>query len=163
MADGKVKKPIYKRVWFIVLVVLIVLGVAGSLFGGGKGATTAPKTGEKDQPAAEITYTPYNASTLLGDLKANALKASETYKGQNVEVTGQLTNIDSSGKYISIGSETGDFDFAHIQCFIKKDEQKSVISQISKGDKVVIKGKIKDVGEVMGYSMDIDEVAKASN
>ena len=50
-----------------------------------------------------------------------------------------------------------------VQCYIKSEEQKSAVMDMSIGDTLVVKGKIKDVGEVMGYSLDIDEVVKASN
>ena len=35
--------------------------------------------------------------------------------------------------------------------------------EMSIGDTVVVKGKIKKVGEVLGYSLDIDEIVKAAN
>ena len=38
-----------------------------------------------------------------------------------------------------------------------------MIAELSKGDKITVKGKVKDVGEVMGYSVDIDEISKATS
>lgn len=165
---GKNKKPIYKRLWFIVLMVLIVLGVIGSAFGGGDSskkqnsvnstASTNASTAEtKKQEAQEISYTPYAVKELLDDLKNNALKATDKYQGQYVELTGYLRTIDSDGKYITITSDDK-FAIQNVQCFIKNDEQKSIIMEKSSGDQLVVKGKIKSVGEVLGYGLDIDEV-----
>ena len=117
---GKNKKPIYKRTWFIILAVIIVLGIISSAFGGGNketessglsnngsvSAVSSQKT-EEQTSEQEITYTPYTVSQLMSDLDTNALGASEKYKGQYVELTGKLNAIDSDGKYIDIVSGDG--------------------------------------------------------
>ena len=99
----------------------------------------------------------------MDDLNGNALKAAEKYKDQYVELTGRLNVIDSSGKYISIVPTDDEFAIIGVQCYIKTEEQKAAVMEMSIGDTLVVKGKIKDVGEVLGYSLDIDEVVKAAN
>ena len=170
---GKNKKPIYKRTWFIMLAVIIVLGIISSAFGGGNketessgssnngsvSAVSSQKT-EEQTSEQEITYTPYTVSQLMSDLDTNALGASEKYKGQYVELTGKLNAIDSDGKYIDIVSGDDEFEFIGVTCYIKSDEQKAVIMSASTGDTLVVKGKITDVGDVLGYYLNIDEIAK---
>lgn len=170
---GKNKKPIYKRTWFIILAVIIVLGIISSAFGGGNketessglsnngsvSAVLSQKT-EEQTSEQEITYTPYTVSQLMSDLDTNALGASEKYKGQYVELTGKLNAIDSDGKYIDIVSGDDEFEFIGVTCYIKSDEQKAVIMSASTGDTLVVKGKITDVGDVLGYYLNIDEIAK---
>lgn len=170
---GKNKKPIYKRTWFIILAVIIVLGIISSAFGGGNketessgssnngsvSAVSSQKT-EEQTSEQEITYTPYTVSQLMNDLDTNALGASEKYKGQYVELTGKLNAIDSDGKYIDIVSGDDEFEFIGVTCYIKSDEQKAVIMSASTGDTLVVKGKITDVGDVLGYYLNIDEIAK---
>lgn len=170
---GKNKKPIYKRTWFIILAVIIVLGIISSAFGGGNKETessgssnngsvsvvSSQKT-EEQTSEQEITYTPYTVSQLMSDLDTNALGASEKYKGQYVELTGKLNAIDSDGKYIDIVSGDDEFEFIGVTCYIKSDEQKAVIMSESTGDTLVVKGKITDVGDVLGYYLNIDEIAK---
>ena len=170
---GKNKKPIYKRTWFIILAVIIVLGIISSAFGGGNketessgssnngsvSAVSSQKT-EEQTSEQEITYTPYTVSQLMSDLDTNALGASEKYKGQYVELTGKLNAIDSNGKYIDIVSGDDEFEFIGVTCYIKSDEQKAVIMSASTGDTLVVKGKITDVGDVLGYYLNIDEIAK---
>lgn len=165
---GKVKKPFYTRVWFIVLVVLVVIGaVAGS--GGSKENekpvadstnVTQPndKTETTPEPTPEIVYTAYDVSELMNDLDGNALKASEKYEDQYVELNGKLSVIDSSGKYISITDASNPYAITGVQCFIKSEAQKTAIMEMSTGDMITVKGKITSVGEVLGYSLDIDEI-----
>lgn len=165
---GKVKKPFYTRVWFIVLIVLVVIGaVAGS--GGSKEKkepeaestnVTQPydKTEITPEPTPEIVYTAYDVSELMNDLDDNALKASEKYKDQYVELNGKLQVIDSSGKYISIVDASNPYAITGVQCYIKSDEQKDVIMEMNTGDMITVKGKITSVGEVLGYSLNIDEI-----
>lgn len=172
---GKNKKPLYKRPWFIILIVVILLGAVGSAGGGDKepqeGVTTsgsqsmesqagdAQSSEEPQEP--EIVYTPYEVQNLMDDLQENALKAAQTYEDQYVELTGDLNVVDSSGKYISITPSGDQFAFIGVQCYLKSDEQRDVVMNSSIGDRLTVKGKITSVGEVMGYSLDIDEISKA--
>ena len=166
---GKNNKPVYKRPWFIVLAVIVVLAVIGNLnapaqnpsdsSGGTQPSGSSggrPSAGSSQSEQVQITYTPYEVGTLMDDLESNALKAAETYGDQYVALTGQLNVIDSSGKYISITPVGDEFAILGVQCYIKSNEQLEVIKSASIGDTLEVKGKIKEVGEVMGYSMDID-------
>ena len=172
---GKNKKPLYKRPWFIILIVVILLGAVGSAGGGDKepqeGVTAAgsqsmePQAGDaqssEEPQEPEIVYTPHEVQTLMDDLQENALKAAQTYEDQYVELTGDLNVVDSSGKYISITPSGDQFAFIGVQCYLKSDEQRDVVMNSSIGDRLTVKGKITSVGEVMGYSLDIDEISKA--
>lgn len=167
---AKNKKPIYKRPWFIAVVVIVIIGVIGGAAGGGGdseqpqndgGTVVSGNTGkENETQTPEITYTPYEVSELVNDLEGNAMKAADKYKGQYVELTGSLSNIDSSGKYIDIDPTDREFCLTGVQCYLQTEEQKAAVMDLSIGDTVVVKGKITDVGEVMGYSLNIDEIIK---
>ena len=89
------------------------------------------------------------------------MNASDKYKDQYVELTGKLNVIDSNGKYISLVSSDDEFAITGVQCYFQSDEQKSAVKSAAIGDTLVVKGKITDVGEVMGYSLNMDEVTKA--
>lgn len=119
------------------------------------------ETETEPETEQQIVYTKYDVAQLLDDLSNNALAATEKYEKQYVELTGKLSVIDSKGKYISIEPANDYFSFDSVSCYIKTDEQKSVVSTLSRGDNIIIKGKIKSVGEVFGYSLDIDEISKA--
>lgn len=173
------KKQGGKLKWVIIaLVVLVIIGAAA---GGGSGSsgdsenkatdrkqqTASSKnndTKEKEEdpepePEPQIEYMPATVDEMMELLESNALKASDTYKGQYLEVTGKLSTIDSSGKYISLVSDK-DYAIRGVQCFIKNDEQKSQVAEMTTGDTVTVRGKIKDVGEVLAYTLDIDEIVQ---
>lgn len=159
---GKNKPPIYKRWWFIAIIVIIVLAAIGgsgsSDSSGSTSSTTTSKTAVSSSSSeAAIEYTAYTVTELSEDLDSNALKAADKYKGQYVELTGRLSVIDSNGKYISIVDSTDEWAITGVQCYIKNDEQKQVVMDMSIGDEIVVKGKITDVGEVLGYFLDMTE------
>jgi hypothetical protein len=54
----KAKKPIYKRVWFIVLAVIVVLGIASNLGGGSDESTTEASASGADAAVASDTAAP---------------------------------------------------------------------------------------------------------
>lgn len=159
---GKNKPPIYKRWWFIAIIVIIVLAaIGGSGSSDSSGSTSSTATSKtavsSSSSEAAIEYTAYTVTELSEDLDSNALKAADKYKGQYVELTGRLSVIDSNGKYISIVDGTDEWAITGVQCYIKNDEQKQVVMDMSIGDEIVVKGKITDVGEVLGYFLDMTE------
>ena len=159
---GKNKPPIYKRWWFIAIIVIIVLAaIGGSGSSDSSGSTSSTATSKtavsSSSSEAAIEYTAYTVTELSEDLDSNALKAADKYKGQYVELAGRLSVIDSNGKYISIVDSTDEWAITGVQCYIKNDEQKQVVMDMSIGDEIVVKGKITDVGEVLGYFLDMTE------
>ena len=107
-----------------------------------------------------VSYTHYNVTELFDALKKNALSAEKTYNGQYVEIEGYLGTIDSGGKYICVEASSNSYDylFDSVQCYIKSAEQTDRVMEMSAGDPVTVRGKITAVGEVLGYSLDIDSI-----
>ncbi len=160
---ARIKKPIYTRVWFWVLAVLIVACIGGGI-GGSKGSSGSNSAKKETAPEKkeEITYTAVTVEELADALDKNAAAASDQYKGQYIELTGRLDNIDSDGKYIGVGVlDENDYEhmFSDVQCYIKNDDQMNIIKTMATGDEIVVKGKVTSVGEVIGYAMDIDELS----
>lgn len=151
---GKNKKAGSKKLLFaIIAIIIIIIAVANS------GDDNAPQTpSQTNAPQKQIEYVAYDVSELVDDLESNALKAEEKYGDQYVEITGRLSNIDSDGKYISLEPTNSGFTLTNVQCFIKTDDQKSQVAEMNKGDVITVKGKIKSVGELLGYSLDIDSI-----
>ena len=159
---GKNKKPFYKNPLLIALAVIVII-IAAATSGGDKGSgETSGGNTPAESKKPEIAYTAYDVSELMNDLDANALKAADKYKGQYVELTGKLSVIDSSGKYISILPNDGSIRVIGVQCYLKSDEQTKAIMDCTIGDTLIVKRKITDVGEVMGYTLSIDEVSKVN-
>lgn len=156
---AKNKKPFYKTIWFwvVIFVLIIIIASAGN---GSDNSTSSSSTPTQKQEKVEekIEYTTYSVKELSKDLDANALKASDKYKDQYVEITGRLSNIDASGKYIDIVNPDDEWAILGVQCYIKNDEQKAQVIEMNINDTVTVQGKITDVGEVMGYSLNIDSI-----
>ncbi len=101
------KKKGGKLKWVVLAVVAI--GVIGAIGGNSDSNTTSSSnTSAKTESVKEtdtptpIEYTAVSVNDMMSQLDDNALGASDKYKGQYLEITGRLGNIDSSGKYISL-------------------------------------------------------------
>ena len=115
------------------------------------------QSGEKSK-TTERTYMQVTVDDLEDALENNAAAAKDTYKGQYVEVTGKLGTIDSDLKYIGLDSLTKEWDLVGIHCNIKNSETKDIVKTLTKDQTIIVKGKITDVGEVLGYYLDIEEI-----
>ena len=65
---AKVKKPIYKKWWFIAIVIVAII-IAISSAGGSKDTTETTNTSNVSAPQETIEYTKYDVSTLLDELE----------------------------------------------------------------------------------------------
>ncbi len=111
----------------------------------------------KEFEISDDGYMVVSANELAEIAKDNPIKAQNAFKGQKIAVTGRLGVIDSSGKYISLDTDDS-WDFTNIQCYLKNDDQRAIIMELSKGDKLTVKGKCKDYGELLGYQIDIESI-----
>ena len=153
---AKNKKPIYKRWWFIALTVFIILGVIGNL---GGTDTDAPSKVEEKEP--EIEYTEYTVEKLMNDLDKNAAKAKDRYVDKYVELSGRLSYIDVDGKYFSIRPEKETtISMLHVNCDLRKKDKESLkrLKELEVGDNVTVRGKITDIGDILGYDLKVDSI-----
>ena len=150
-----------KKAGLILGCILFVVLAIGSVPSGSEKSTSNNNITSAEKK--EVTYEKVTAKELIDTLQNNALKAKENYKDKYVEITGRLNVIDASGAYVTVNPIGDDFVLTGIQAYVKNDEQKKVVAELSKGDKITVKGKIKDVGEVLGYSVDIDEISKTAS
>jgi len=107
------------------------------------------------QLAKASSFGYYSTDELIAAVSDNPLKAKETYKDKFVFVKGKINNMDSNGKYIDITSLTNPYDFTIIQCYIKTDTVKNTVMDLKMGDTIIIGGIVSDVGELMGYSINM--------
>lgn len=164
---AKVKRPITKKWWFWVLAAVVVIAIIGSAAGGSndKPQTEKPTPSQTEQPgdtdpAGEVEYTHYQVTELFDALENNAMKAQSDFKDQYVEIEGYLSVIDSDGKYIGVGAAPDNYTYIlqNVQCYIKNDTQKQQVMEMSTDSPITVRGKITVVGEVMGFSMNIDSI-----
>lgn len=149
-----------------IIALVVIAGVIGSCMGGGdkgkpatQSTSSSASSGAKQQK--EVVYQDADINGMLFDLKDNAAKAQKTYKDQNLKImNGTLSNIDADGKYIDIRGTGVSGSLIHVQAYVrsKDKETKDKILNLKKGQPLTIYGHVKDVGEVMGYSVDIDKI-----
>lgn len=154
---AKNKKPIYKRWWFIVIIVLIVLGIIGNLGGTDTDAPTDTQA-KVEEKEPEIEYTEYTVDELIKDLEKNAASAKDKYDGQYVELTGRLSSIDSDSRYFGMSPSANGFWLENVTCYIKNKDQKERLKELEAGDIITVKGKITGVGEILGYDLHLDSI-----
>lgn len=134
-----------------IIVILAALGSAGdSSSNEGQASTQKPETA--------ISYEPVDIQAMFDELDANALRAERTYQDKYIEVTGKLRVIDSDGKYITICALDDDWGWDSLHCSITDASQLDIVMEKNAGDTLTIKGQITDIGEILGYYVDIHEI-----
>ena len=123
-------------------------------------SSQSAKPAEQAKPKQEKTvdYAEADIDVLINEAKNNAAKANKNYKGKNVKITGgRVSNIESEGRYIVIeGSDQ--FSLLHVQCYPQNKGVKDAMLDLNKDQAITVYGKIKDVGEIMGYSLDLVKI-----
>lgn len=118
----------------------------------------------ESENVAEETPTEFmkeTVETMLSDLKQNEMRAQKKYGGKYMEVTGTLGNMDSEGEYFSLDDNS--FGIQDIHCVIPKNKKEAITNKLiemEKGDVIVVKGKITDMGEIMGYRLTVIDVIR---
>ncbi len=103
-------------------------------------------------------YLECTADDLVDDLDQNALRAKEKYEGQNLKITGKISTFDSDGEYFCIEPEDNLFNLTFIFCYIKDEETKKALQSYDEDDMITFTGRCTMVGEVLGYSIDIEKI-----
>lgn len=152
----------HKVITFILIVIClgIIIGATGGSSNNTTTTTSSDTTSTSTETEEKVEYQVITIDKLEDALEDNAASAKEKYNGKYLEITGRLGTIDSDLKYISLLSTTDSYDLVGVHCTIKSDEQRTAIKKLKTGDTIIVKGKITDVGEVLGYYLDIDEVSK---
>ena len=145
-------------VWLIIIILIFAIGIIGSIGGNSDDLTDNESNNGQSQTPEEIEYIKVTKDELDEALDANAAAAKDTYNKKYVEITGKLGTIDSDLKYLSLMSSTEEWDFNGIYCKIKNNDQKEVVKTLTKDQEITVRGKITDVGEVLGYYLDIIEI-----
>lgn len=107
-----------------------------------------------------IQYESATVTKLMNDLEANAYNAKAYYDERYVSLTGRVDSIDASGKKFYLRQTDNKYAIQGVLCYITSDEQKQVLSQLSSGMVITVKGHITEVGEFIGYSLDIHEIIR---
>ena len=128
----------------VVVLLAVLAGVGGS--------------GDKEEEK-EIEYNKVDIQAMYDDLENNPAAAAEKYKDTYIEFSGSMDVIDSDLTYIGVMPTEG-FHIVSVRCNLKDDTQKDFVKNAAKGDVVTVKGKCTEVGEILGYTVDVKELTK---
>ena len=124
---------------------------------------TSSSSSAPEHKSKEKVYEDDDINVLIKEAKENAAAANQNYKKKNVKMTGKLQNIDSDVKYITLDGTDKNYSMIHVSCKIdsKNDALKESVLKLKKGQMVTIYGTIREVGDIMGYDLQLDKVEPA--
>ena len=142
----------------IVLIVIACLVVLFLVLPSGDDSGSSSFGGSTSTQEEKITYEKHTAKEMLDLLNENAAKAEKEYQDKYVSVTGKVNVIDSDLSYIAIGGS--EYDIINITCNVNGNEDiENKVLDLKVGSKVTVKGQVTEIGEVLGYTMDIDSIS----
>ena len=106
----------------------------------------------------DVKYIAVDSVEMYDELSANAYSAEEKYSDMYVKIEGEISVIDSDGEYISLKVPSDKYWLESILCNFTEDEQKEILKDKTIGDTVIIEGQISEIGEILGYSVDIHTI-----
>lgn len=108
---------------------------------------------EKDNPSIE--FKSYSFDELMKDLEDNPMRAERNHENEYVQVTGKVSSISKQGTHILMHDVKGKYALDTIFCGMTTDELEEKIIELSVGDEVTIRGKIKTIDVMYPYSIDV--------
>ncbi len=148
-----------KKILIGIAAVLVCLAVIGSCTHDEKSSSGTSKSVEKEQSVKKPQYLTVSIATMMNDLERNAMVATDKYKGKNVKIVdGIVSTIESDGDYISVENPGADFSLSDVTCRPKNNNVKKQFRNIQIGERITVYGKITDVGEVLGYTLDLEKI-----
>ena len=137
------KKPIFKKWWFwliIVLAVLLIIGIAVGTSGKDTSKPSGSSTGISSTEKAETIK--ISSVDLLAAYDDNAVKADTDYKDKLLEVSGVVKNIDKdvlNDVYVTI-NDGGELSIIAVQCYFEDEDEITKTANLKAGDEVTIIG-----------------------
>ena len=141
-----------KYLYSVLVMALFAISFAAS---DDSGSTSSVTTEDVPESMESVT-----AAQMLSDLKQNEMRAQKMYSGKWLMISGTLGNMDSDGKYFTLKGDD-EFSLANVQCYLPGDKKEEFVNRLinmNKGQHLVVKGKVTDMGEVMGYHVEIVEM-----
>ena len=145
-----------KYFWTLSVLALFAVGFAAS------DEDESETNNAEEQVNESVTYESASAADMLSDLEKNEMRAQKKYADKNLAISGYLGSMDSEGEYFTLEPSPNSTSFIkEVRCEIPKSKREAITNIIiekEKGDHIVVKGKVQDMGEVIGYEVKVDDV-----
>lgn len=140
----KKKMSMGKKILIGVGALLLVIILVNVMGGGGDDGGTGGDAADDAPPAAAIEV---DAATLLTEFEGNELQADQKYKGQNLAVTGVVSEVraepfDDESYVLELGNGT-DFSLINVECY---GIPSADLAPVNVGDTVTMVGAFDDGG-----------------
>lgn len=145
-------------VWLVILIVVFFGGFFYLTATGELDIFNMHRDESSTTNVGNIEYQEITVDELDTALENNAALAQETYKGKYLEIKGKLGVIDSDLKYIGLNAINKPLDLDGVHCRLRYSKTKEKVKTLTSGQIIVVKGKVTDVGEVLGYVLDTYEI-----
>lgn len=142
----EIKKPFYKKKWFVILAVILVIGaLAGDSTPNNQTAINTNVESKESalEPRVEETVLEVTATKMIADYKANEIAADGTYKDKLVKVTGVVGTIGKdvlNNPYVTLTNETP-YGLEAVQCFFSRADE-STLTNLSKDTRITMQGRV---------------------
>ena len=131
------------------------IDLLASLPGGENDEGSTVQTNTPKNSLNGIEFVPYSVDDLTSELHNNALRASQRFQDQYIELTGELASIDVNGEYLALGACYDEFSWDTILCYFTQESQRQYITAKNTGDIITVQCKVTEINEVLGYYVDI--------
>lgn len=150
-------KKMKTKIMYMLTIAVIALFAIG--FGASDDSEESKNSISEEQ--IPINMESVTVDEMLKDLETNAMKAQKKYSGKWFEISGKLGSMDSEGSYFTLDDFGNDFFLIDVTCKLPKARRAELIDKLvnfEKGDGIFVKGKVIDMGEVMGYRVEIVDI-----
>lgn len=138
---AKVKKPIYKKWWFWLIIAVVFIAVIGMAGEDDEGSPSSSSGATQSTEAAIVV----SADDLIRAYINNSVTADSQYMNKTVTVSGTISSIES--EFISIEADSEDLWLYSIYAYYSSSETEK-LGSLSKGDKITVTGECKGEGFV---------------
>ncbi len=136
---AKVKKPIYKKWWFWLIIAIAFIGIIAAA--GGDSSEPSSSSGNEAQTTEAAIVV--SADNLIRAYVNNAVSADAQYKEKMVTVSGTIYSIDDG--YITIEPDSDDLWLNNIYAYYDSNEIDK-LGSLAKGDRITVTGECKGEG-----------------
>ncbi len=135
------KKPIYKKWWFWVGIVVVVgiigsqAGKKGDTAGASEGAVPSSSTQPAEQ-SAEPKAIEVTAKDYFDAYESNEVSADAKYKGKTIAITGEVEGVSKTFGTVSVNLKAAEY-IKQIRCKLKEE---SDAASLTKGQTITLVG-----------------------
>lgn len=127
-SDGKVKKPFYKKVWFLVVVVILLIGVAGASGGSDSDKDSSSDSTSQSTQESEIKEPEVKKERIVSGT-AKTLGAGTFMTGSDIKpgLYDAVPGAGESGNFFTSGGANeilgGEYGVPKVRILLKADEE----------------------------------------